>query len=179
MTRLLLCRHGETARKAHGRCHGRLDVGLSALGRRQAVALAAKLATEELRAAYTSPLRRARDTAEVVAARYRLTPISVDGLSEIDLGRFEGLTYEEAERRFPNVYRQWMECPLRVRFPDGEDYDALLRRTAAAIEEICGGHQDETVAVVTHAGPLRALLQPCDPFGLEVAYGSVTAISRS
>ena len=172
MTCIFLCRHCETSTCVRGRCHGRLDAGLSSRGRRQAVQLAETLAGEGLAAVYTSPLRRARETAKAVAERHGLAPISVDGLSEIDLGQFEGLTYEEAERQFPEVYRLWMAQPLRVRFPGGEDYDVLRRRAAVAIDEIGRCHPEEAVAVVTHAGPLRTL-------GIELAYGCVTAISRS
>jgi alpha-ribazole phosphatase len=177
VTRIFLCRHGETSERGRGRCHGRLDLGLSRLGRHQAVQLAETLAAEPLDAVYTSPLRRARETAEPIAARHGLRPVQVDGLSEIDLGRFEGLTYEEAERRFPDVYRLWMEEPLRVRFPGGEDYEEVRRRASEALVEILARHPDEAVAIVSHAGPIRALLNPDDPFGIQLGFGSVTTIS--
>jgi len=180
ITRVFLCRHGETSARARGLCHGRLDAGLSPLGRRQAVLLAEKLAAEELGAVYTSPLRRARETAAVVAAPHALAPAQLDGLSEIDLGELEGLTYEEAERRFPEIYRRWMQEPLRVRFPGGEDYEGLRRRAVDALDEIRRRHPGETVAVVSHAGPLRALLagvlELSDPFGFELGYGSVRLV---
>jgi alpha-ribazole phosphatase len=177
VTRIFLCRHGETSERGRGRCHGRLDLGLSPFGRHQAVQLAETLAAEQLDAVYTSPLRRARETAEPIAVRHGLRPVQVDGLSEIDLGRFEGLTYEEAERRFPDVYRLWMEEPLRVRFPDGEDYEELKRRASEALGEIVARHPDEAVAIVSHAGPIRAVLNPDDPFGIQLGFGSVTTIS--
>jgi broad specificity phosphatase PhoE len=180
ITRVFLCRHGETSARAQGRCHGRFDAGLSPLGKRQAVELAERLAGEELGAVYSSPLGRARETAVVVAARHELAPLELAGLSEIDFGRLEGLTYAEAERRFPEVYRRWMQEPLRVRFPGGEDYESLRRRASEALDEIRRRHPGETVAVVSHAGPLRAwlagFLELSDPFVLELGYGSVRLV---
>jgi alpha-ribazole phosphatase len=163
-TRLLLVRHADTDAAMRGRCYGRLDVGLSSEGRRQARELGAALRDLPLAAVYTSPLVRALDTAAVIAAPHDLVPATEDGLREIDFGELEGLLYEEIEAERPELYREWMEEPGSVRFPGGEalaDLRARVRPTVAAIRD---RHEREAVALVAHGGVIRVVL--ADALGL-------------
>jgi ribonuclease H / adenosylcobalamin/alpha-ribazole phosphatase len=157
-TRVYLCRHGESEASAQGRFCGRLDVGLSAVGVEQARALGAALADASLAAVYSSPLRRARETAALVAPACRLEVVETAGLAEVDFGELDGLAYDEASARFPDVYRAWLESPAAVRFPGGECFDDLRTRTSRALEEVVDRHPNAAVAVISHAGPLRAVL---------------------
>jgi broad specificity phosphatase PhoE len=170
-TRVLLCRHAEAS--SNGRICGSLDVELSPRGRRQARILAQAAAALPLAAVYASPLRRALATAGPLAAAHGLEPLVVDALREVDFGELEGRTYAEAEELAPRVYADWMRDPTSVRFPGGEGYAEVAQRSAAAVRELRRRHRGETVAVVGHGGPLRAILAEClglpaaDAFRLE------------
>jgi broad specificity phosphatase PhoE len=120
-----LVRHGEPAAYAHGRCYGRLDVRLSYRGREQIRLVARSLRQAPLVAVYTSPLRRAQESAAIVSCSHRI-PVSVDErLSEINFGRFEGKTYDEVAESHPELYRAWKDRPTEVEFPGGESFDAM------------------------------------------------------
>lgn len=159
VTRLVLCRHAET--DARGRVCGSLDAELSETGRGQAALLARTLEREPVAAVYASPLRRALETAWPVAAAHGLEPVAVDGLREVDFGELEGLTFAEAEAAAPEVYAAWMRDPATVVFPSGGSFADVAARAAAAIDGIRAGNGGETVVVVAHGGPLRAILAAC------------------
>jgi len=157
-TQVFLCRHAEVEASAQGRFCGRLDLGLSPTGIEQARALGAALASVSLSALYSSPLRRARETAALVAEACGLGVVETPDLAEIDFGELDGLTFEEADTQFRDVYRSWLESPATVRLPDGECLDDVRARASRALTQIVGRHPNASVAVIAHAGPLRALL---------------------
>jgi broad specificity phosphatase PhoE len=135
--RLLLCRHA------------------AAGDTRQAAGLAHALAGVELAAVYTSPLARAAETAQAVAARHGLTPSLVPGLREIDLGEVDGLQFED----YPAELRAaLLDTPATVRFPGGESYEDVRARVVAALGDIVSHHDGEAVAAISHAGAIRAAL---------------------
>lgn len=160
-TRLLLCRHGEADIAFRGHCYGRLDVALSARGVRQAGTLAACLAGLPLVAVYSSPARRARETADAIASPHGLVSIEESALHELDFGDLEGLAYEAIAALHPELYAAWMDEPTRVRFPRGESYSELRARVLAALAELLERHRGEVVAAVSHGGPIRAVLGAC------------------
>jgi alpha-ribazole phosphatase len=163
-TRLVLVRHAEADASMRGRCYGRLDVGLSPEGRRQARELGAALSDIPLAAVFSSPLARAVGTAASIAAPHDLEPVVEDGLREIDFGELEGLRYDEIEVERPELFREWMKAPGSVRFPGGEalaDLRARVRPTVAAIRE---RHEGEAVSLVAHGGVIRVVL--ADVLGL-------------
>jgi broad specificity phosphatase PhoE len=129
VTRIVLVRHAEPAASVRGRCYGSLDVELSPRGRRQAGALARALGP--LAAVYSSPRRRALETARALGE-----PIVVDALREIDFGELEGHAYEEIERERPELFARWMTAPTTVRFPGGESYAELRDRVRQALADI-------------------------------------------
>jgi alpha-ribazole phosphatase len=180
--RLVLVRHAETDPAMRGRCYGRLEVQLSAEGRRQAAELAAALADEPLAAVYTSPLARAAETAEAIASPHGLAPVPDEGLREIDFGEVEGMAYDEIRAERPELYRTWMETPTEVRFPGGESYADLRARVLAASVGIRGRHGGEAVAVVAHGGVVRVVLADAlgladgAVFRLDQAYGAVSVV---
>jgi broad specificity phosphatase PhoE len=155
VTTILIARHGESDWNRERRWQGHADRPLNERGREQARALAERLAHVELDAVYSSDLRRARDTAALVAARQGLDVQVVPELREVDVGSWSGLTRVEAEERFPEGFRRW-----RSGFPgwdDGETYEAMTDRVVAAVERIGHEHEDGRVLVVSHGGPIRAL----------------------
>lgn len=157
-TTLLLARHGETHWNATGRWQGHEDVPLNDRGRAQARELADLLAEESVAAVYASDLQRARETAEIVGIRLGL-PVETDPrLREISFGGWEGLTTPEIEERFPDEVARWRSDDGTNAFAGGETYTAMGKRVVAALDEIARTHSGETVLVVLHGGPIRALL---------------------
>ena len=149
-----MARHGETDWNRDQRFQGHADPPLNEAGREQARALGERLAGERLDAVYTSPLQRASETAAIVAARLGLEPEPLDGLREVDVGSWSGLTRTDVEQRFPDGYRRWLE--FGHGWDDGESYDDLGKRVLAALTQLAARHPGGRILVVTHGGPMRA-----------------------
>jgi 2,3-bisphosphoglycerate-dependent phosphoglycerate mutase len=153
-TRILLARHGETDWNRIGRWQGHADPPLNETGRQQAVELAERLAGAGISAIYTSDLRRASETAQVVGERLGLDVHEDSQLREIDVGSWSGLTRAEVEERFPDGFARWRAGEIGH---DGETSEQLTARVVAAVERIARAHPGDTVLVVTHGGAIRAL----------------------
>jgi alpha-ribazole phosphatase/probable phosphoglycerate mutase len=153
-----LLRHGEPVADARGRCYGSLDVELSAEGIRQAHRAVPVLREYRLTAIYSSTRRRCLDTARILAAEQNVPLETLEALREIDFGDFEGRTYESIAAEFPEIYRQWMECPTKVRFPGGESFDDMWIRVTSAVKTLRARHAFESIAIVTHGGVIRIIL---------------------
>lgn len=169
-TRLLLLRHGQTQLSVHGRYSGRGDPPLTPLGEAQAAAAAARLAAvPDVAAVLTSPLARARRTAEAVAAAAGV-PLDVrEGLVETDFGEWEGLTFGEARRRDPELHGRWLG-DHHVAPPGGESFAVVARRVAAEREAILAAHAASTVVLVSHVTPIKILLRDALGAGPSVLY---------
>jgi broad specificity phosphatase PhoE len=155
VTTVYLARHGESDWNAANRFQGHSDRPLTELGREQAHALAALVATEELDGIYSSPLERALETARIVAARTGLGVTTRDGLREVDTGSWSGLSRAEVKERFPEGFERWISGGAG--WDDGESYEEMGERVLAAIREIAVAHPDGRVLVVSHGGPIRAI----------------------
>jgi broad specificity phosphatase PhoE len=154
VTTILLARHGETDWNREGRFQGHADPPLNRTGRAQAVDLSVALMAEQLAAVYSSPLRRALETAEVLAASHGLEPVPVDDLREVDVGSWSGLTRAEVEERFPAQFARWLDYGQG--WEDGETYEDMGRRAVDALLGLAAAHDGERVLAVTHGGPIRA-----------------------
>jgi 2,3-bisphosphoglycerate-dependent phosphoglycerate mutase len=154
VTTILLARHGETDWNREGRFQGHADPPLNETGRAQAAELAAELEGVELAAVYSSPLRRAVETAAMVAAEHGLEPVAVDALREVDVGSWQGLTRAEIEARFPEQFARWLDYDQG--WDDGESYEGMGRRAVAVLLELAAAHEGERILAVTHGGPIRA-----------------------
>jgi broad specificity phosphatase PhoE len=157
-TRLFLVRHGATQLTAEDKFSGSVGVDLSEEGRRQAGCLADRLAQETIAAVYASPLARTFETAAIVARPHRLAPIERDGLREISHGRWEGLTRQDVESRFPDEYAAWEADPFTFAPESGESGVAVLARALPVLREIVVHHAGQNVLVVSHKATLRLLL---------------------
>ncbi|HEX5028961.1 MAG TPA: histidine phosphatase family protein [Gaiellaceae bacterium] len=153
-TVLLLARHGETDWNRERRFQGHADRPLNDVGRRQAHELAELLRGEVLATVYTSPLKRASETARIVAEQLDLVPRELEALREIDVGDWEGLTVEDVRARYP----EQLDVAWHTGWPNGETHDELGARVLPALLELETLHPEETVLGVTHAGPIRAAL---------------------
>ena len=131
-TTLVLVRHGETDWNRERRYQGHADTPLNTAGRRQARELATILRSDGLSAVYTSPLRRASETATIVAAELGLEARELEALREIDVGDWQGLTVDEVRAQFPEqVAAAWHSGWL-----DGETYDELSARVLPALLDL-------------------------------------------
>ena len=160
MTTILLARHGETDWNRAGRFQGHADPPLNDTGRAQAAELAVELAGVELAAIYSSPSRRAFETAVFVAAPHDVAPIALDALREVDVGSWQGLTRDEIEARFPEQFARWLNYDQG--WHDGETYEEMGRRVITALLELAAAHAGERILAVTHGGPIRAAFASAD-----------------
>lgn len=152
---VLLVRHGETDWNRDLRWQGHADPPLNELGRSQAGELAAQLAGVPVAAIYSSDLRRATETAAIVAAAKGLDVRALASLREVDVGSWSGLTQAETEERYPDGLRRWRDGIHG--WDGGETIEAMAGRVVAAVREIGAAHPGEHVLVVTHGGPIRAV----------------------
>ncbi len=159
--RLNIVRHGITDWNQAMRMQGHSDVPLNDEGRGQAARIAARLASLEppIDAVWSSDLSRARETAEIIAARFDL-PVKVTPLlREIMLGDWEGLNQEEIEARGDgDLLRLYRSSPAGARPPNGETLAQTWERMMQARGEIIAAHPHGNIAVVGHGGSLRALI---------------------
>jgi len=160
--RLLLIRHGQSEGNAARRIQGQGDYPLSALGHEQAHRLAGRLRREYegLSAVYTSTLRRAAQTAVILAEAVGAPLVLDERLQEHDIGELAGLTAQEVQERFPEFHAAWMADPEEwIDTPGGEGSERLGQRVREVMAEIAARHgSDETVAIVSHGGTLGAYL---------------------
>jgi probable phosphomutase (TIGR03848 family) len=156
VTTLLLLRHGTTdltGKRLYGRSQ---DVHLSEEGRRQADQLGERVAALRPSALYTSPIGRCAETAERIAAACRLEARELEGLAEIDYGRWTGRSFASLART--RLWRRVHRVPSSVRFPDGETLAEAQRRIVDALETIVERHPQGLVAVVSHGDPIAMAL---------------------
>ena len=156
--RLLAVRHGATEWSQARRFAGSRDIPLTAQGRLQAEAVAQALAGTAAVAVYTSPLERARTSAEVIAKPHRLEPIIEPGFREMAFGTWEGLTRDELVARFPVDAGTWASSPHLVSPPRGEPLPAVAARVRAALAAVVQRHRGETIILVSHAIVTRLIV---------------------
>jgi len=166
--RLILARHGETASNRDGLGLGLQDVPLTERGHHQAEALAEALADAKVDAIYSSPLRRALDTAKAIASRHGLEVVVDEGLTEMDVGELDGLTFEEMRGRYPEFLSRWLgEEAGTLRMPGGrESLQEVQERAREAVRRMAQRHGRETVVAVTHNFTIHALL--CDALNMSI-----------
>jgi len=148
MTRLLLVRHGETVWNADAVYRGRSEIPLSETGKRQAHLTGRSLAGEGVTALMSSPLVRARETAEAIAEATGVAVEIDNDLTDLDCGEWEGLTDAQVKERYPDVRRVWLATPHLVRLPGGETLDEVSARVVPVLERVLSA--PGTVVFVSH-----------------------------
>ncbi|TMU97408.1 bifunctional RNase H/acid phosphatase [Streptomyces sp. DASNCL29] len=182
----VLLRHGETPLTPEKRFSGSggTDPALSDVGRHQAERVAAALAARgTIQAIVASPLRRCRETAEVVARRLGLDVRVEEGLRETDFGAWEGLTFAEVKERYPDDLDAWLASTEVAPTGGGESFAAVTRRVALARDKLIARYPGRTVLLVTHVTPIKTLVRlalgapPESLFRMELSAASLTAVA--
>ena len=185
-TTFVLLRHGETVLTPEKRFSGSggSDPELSAVGRRQAAAVAEALAARgTIQAVVASPLRRCQETAAAVAERLGLPVRTEEGLRETDFGAWEGLTFAEARDRHPEDLQAWLTSTSARPTGGGESFDTVAERVALARDKLLARYAGRTVLTVTHVTPVKTLVRlalgaPSESlFRMELSAASLSAVA--
>jgi broad specificity phosphatase PhoE len=155
---LLLVRHGQSTWNREHRIQGQLDPPLSAEGRLQAERLGRRLAGRTFVAAYSSDLKRALETAQLIGEATGSSPVASAGLREVYLGQWEGLNTAEIEHRFPEAWALWTKEPRWDVVPGGEGEKAFEARVNQELDSILARHENGDVLIVTHGGVIQVAL---------------------
>ena len=151
---IYLVRHGATQHnllvppRMQG-CH--IDEPLAPLGKQQAVDTAKSLREKPITALYTSPLRRAMETARPIAERHGLVPIEIADLTEADVGRWEDRGWKEIAENDAEAYAAFRDDPVASGYPEGENLGEVTSRVLKAMDQITQKHPDEQIVVVAHS----------------------------
>jgi len=156
--RLFLLRHGRTQWNKEGIFRGRADIPLDEIGKKEAELLGKRLKDVPIKAIFSSPLKRAQETASIIAS-FTKSPVFVrEELIDISFGSWEGLSVEEVKFRFPDLYEKWLNAPHELSFPQGESLKVVEERAFSLIEDLKSNHQKDTIALVTHRVVLKVLI---------------------
>ncbi|MBD0692615.1 bifunctional RNase H/acid phosphatase [Streptomyces sp. CBMA123] len=184
-TTFVLLRHGETPLTPEKRFSGSggTDPELSDKGRWQAERAAEALAARgSIQAVVASPMRRTRQTAEIVTARLGLEVRYEDGLREVDFGAWEGLTFAEVQERYPDDLSAWLGSAKAKPTGSGESFTTLTHRAGAARDRILARYAGKTVLVVSHVSPIKTLVRlalgapPDSMYRMELSAASICAV---
>ncbi len=153
-TRICFIRHGETDWNVAKRIQGQTDIPLNETGIAQAMAMAFNAAHHDFNAIYSSDLKRAYDTAQMVATRRGLVVKTMAQLRERHYGIFQGITAEEGAQRYPGAYAHYKARDFDYDFETGESLTGFTGRVSDAIDNLTRHHSGQTIAAICHAGVL-------------------------
>ena len=164
MTEIILVRHGETEWNVEEIFRGRIDIELNETGIKQAELLAEYLGEVELEAVYSSPLKRALRTAEVIAGHHNLEVEIAPGLTDLDYGKWQGLLHQEVKDKYKELYAEWISHPGRITMPAGESLNDVRKRAIGVVDEVVTKHGG-TVVLAAHRVVNKVLI--CALLGLD------------
>jgi broad specificity phosphatase PhoE len=167
MAKLILARHGETLWNVEKIYRGRTDVNLDEVGIKQAELLGKYLSNYGLEAIYSSPLRRALDTANIIASYQKVGVQVAEGLIDFDYGEWQSLSEQDAQRLYPTLHDEWHNNPHKVRMPGGESLEDVRRRAIKVINDVIAKYQG-SVVLVSHRVVNKVLI--CSLLGLDNSY---------
>ncbi|MFH1562281.1 MAG: histidine phosphatase family protein [Nitrospirota bacterium] len=156
--KLILVRHAESIWNKLNRVQGIRDPRLSEKGRRQSQLLANKFDGMSFDAVYSSPLKRAYETANIISPIRLIRPIILKDLQEIKLGVWEGKTIKQVQEEYKELYAQWYQKPVEVKIPGAETVLEFKDRVVSVFDGIRAKHPDQEVLVVTHGGVIAVYL---------------------
>ena len=156
--KLIFIRHGQTDWNVQGKIQGSYDSELNATGIEQAMSLSEKLFNLNYKFSkiYSSPQKRALKTAEILSKSSNVDYISVKDLQEMNMGKWEGLSWREVEENYPNEYKEWHLNRRYTKTPEGESYQDMLDRVLKAIHKIIN-ENNENVVIVSHSAVIMCL----------------------
>ena len=166
--KLILIRHGETEGNSTDRYWGRTDVALSELGMRQAEKLRHRLKPERIDRVYTSQLKRAYRTAEIITRGREMELLRRRELNEINFGKVEGMNFEEIAVSYPELVSLWAGGSSVLTFPGGESFENFVARAQKFLNSLKEQDKDEVIAVIGHGGPFK--LMACHLLGIDMSH---------
>jgi len=164
MAKLILARHGETVWNVEKIYRGRTDVNLDEVGIKQAELLGKYLSNWELEVIYSSPLKRALDTANIIARYQKVVVHIAEGLIDFDYGEWQSLPEQEAKRLYPTLHNEWHNNPHKVKMPGGESLEDVRRRAIEVVNDVLSKYQGGVV-LVSHRVVNKVLI--CSLLGLD------------
>ena len=164
MTEIILARHGETGWNVGEIFRGRIDIELSDTGVKQAELLAEYLSDAKIEAIYSSPLKRALRTAELVAGYHQFDVEITPGLVDLDFGEWQGLPRPEVEEKYKELYTKWVDSPHQLIIPGGESLNEVRERAIAVVDRVLAEYTG-TVVLVAHRVVNKVLI--CFLLGLD------------
>jgi broad specificity phosphatase PhoE len=164
MAKLILARHGETVWNVKRVFRGRADVELDEVGIKQAKLLGKYLSNWRLEAIYSSSMKRALDTANIVARYQKVGVHTAEGLIDFDYGEWQSLHEQKVKRLYPTLHNEWHNNPHKVKMPGGESLEDVRRRAVDVVGDILSKHKG-SVVLVSHRVVLKVLI--CYLLGLD------------
>jgi len=158
VARLLLVRHGTTEFNNARRFMGYSNIGMSEAGYRQVEKLGEHLAKEKIDAVYSSDLKRAMDTAQVICSGRGMEIVACPELRECNYGDCEGLTFQEIGTNYPDVAQKCINFTLKLEFPEGECFEGFIERTSGFLDRLDEHAASDTILIASHNGPLKVLV---------------------
>jgi len=157
MTEFYLIRHGQTEWNKVRVFRGRVDIPLDNVGLAEAEAVAVGMKEVKLDGIYSSPLSRALETAKILARDRGLRVQKLEGLRDIDYGRWQGLSEMNVRQLYPALVREWETSPHGVTFPEGENLAAVRERSLACVHDLAHRKPEKTLALISHRVVLKVL----------------------
>jgi broad specificity phosphatase PhoE len=164
MTELILARHGETVWNVEKIYRGRADVNLDEVGIKQADLLGKYLSSWKLEAIYSSPVKRATDTANIIARYQKIGVQIAEGLVDFDYGEWQSLPEKEVKKLYPSLLNEWHNNPHKVRMPAGESLEDVRNRAIEVVNDVLSKYQG-SVVLVSHRVVNKVLI--CSLLGLD------------
>ena len=166
MAKLYLIRHGETDYNHALRFQGQTDIPLNQKGIEQAEKLAVFLKDVPLQAIFTSSLKRARATAEIIAKVKSLKPEETDALREMSFGIWENMNSEDIQKKYAKEWKDFFASPASTKIPEGESMLDVQQRAYPVVQQFLDQYPEGDVAFVAHGGIIRVLI--CTMLGLDL-----------
>jgi broad specificity phosphatase PhoE len=158
MLEIVLVRHGETDFNTAEIFRGRLDIHLNKKGMRQAELLGEYLSRDRIDIIYSSPLKRAIETAGAIAAHHALDVNTVPDLIDLDYGDWQGLSLKEVKAKYGEIYQDWTDTPEQVRIPGGETLHEVRCRVMPFVRDAMMKYREGCITLVSHRVVCKVLI---------------------
>jgi len=167
MSLFYLIRHGTTQWNIKEVFRGQKDIELNEDGLKEAEATGLCLKNTPIQVIFSSPLKRAKKTADIIASYCKVPVEILDDITDINFGKWQGMSHEDVKNCFPELYKKWKQSPHTVTFPEGEGLQRVKDRAAHAIERIIASKKLHTFAIVSHRVVCKVLT--CYFLGLDLS----------